>query len=488
VTGGSGEPEPDYYAILRVREDATSEEIKNAYRRLASKYHPDINHSTDAVHQTRLLNQAYEILGNQEKKTKFDHGRRRIETVPELEIEPEVVDFGAFRYGETPTEASIRVVLRNHGGDVSEVPLPYQTGPRFYHIELRGSADPDVFAVVVVEFDPFAELEPGDYAGVAEFALIGPGGESRKELLVRCRVKAIPAKISSPPDGRAATAAASPTTPSATRASSTTPSVRPSPRPTPRTGPSGVRIIRWWLGLCLTVVPSLGVGYILAHGLLGAHVSPADIDTLMAAEQLPVLLYYWIIGSAAISLSVAVILTLSLRRISRRAIMFAGGLAFISIFALTSIGSISDRILRPSREVLGTTLIKQDQIEGLCTSAALWTVPSKLTTTAVTGPSCNTIKFYRGWRLKWSHRTPGSPIAQFTLMISKDDDVFVTTSGSQREFLESIRYSTGKPLWSKRCPSGWSLDRSERNSQTNQERFGATCSGKRTSLDPWSGR
>src|SRR4051812_34659483 len=54
----------EYYHILEIPPDATKQEIKRAYWRLAKKWHPDVNPSEEAQTQFIRLNQAYEILVN----------------------------------------------------------------------------------------------------------------------------------------------------------------------------------------------------------------------------------------------------------------------------------------------------------------------------------------------------------------------------------------------------------------------------------------
>jgi curved DNA-binding protein CbpA len=61
-----------YYAILGVSEQATYPELKNAYRRLARKYHPDRNNSSHAESMIKKINAAYEILSDDDKKRKYD--------------------------------------------------------------------------------------------------------------------------------------------------------------------------------------------------------------------------------------------------------------------------------------------------------------------------------------------------------------------------------------------------------------------------------
>ncbi len=62
----------DYYEILGVKRGATDAEVKSAYRRLARKYHPDVNKSADAEGKFKDLNEAYEVLGDKEKRARYD--------------------------------------------------------------------------------------------------------------------------------------------------------------------------------------------------------------------------------------------------------------------------------------------------------------------------------------------------------------------------------------------------------------------------------
>jgi curved DNA-binding protein len=62
----------DYYATLGVAKNASQDDIQHAYRKLARKYHPDVNKTPDAEEKFKDIGEAYEVLKDPDKRAKYD--------------------------------------------------------------------------------------------------------------------------------------------------------------------------------------------------------------------------------------------------------------------------------------------------------------------------------------------------------------------------------------------------------------------------------
>jgi len=65
-------PDQDFYQTLGVTRDATAEQIKRAYRKLARKYHPDVSKAAGAAEKFQAVGTAYDVLRDPEKRTAYD--------------------------------------------------------------------------------------------------------------------------------------------------------------------------------------------------------------------------------------------------------------------------------------------------------------------------------------------------------------------------------------------------------------------------------
>src|SRR5690606_35171674 len=65
-------PGPDFYDVLGVPRTATQEEIQRAYRRLARRYHPDVNKDPSAEDRFKEISEAYHVLSDPESRRRYD--------------------------------------------------------------------------------------------------------------------------------------------------------------------------------------------------------------------------------------------------------------------------------------------------------------------------------------------------------------------------------------------------------------------------------
>ena len=62
----------DYYEVLGIPRTASQEEMKSAFRKLARKYHPDVNDAPDAEERFKEINEAFAVLSDPEKRSVYD--------------------------------------------------------------------------------------------------------------------------------------------------------------------------------------------------------------------------------------------------------------------------------------------------------------------------------------------------------------------------------------------------------------------------------
>jgi hypothetical protein len=110
--------QPDYYKILQVDPEAEPEVVTAAYRRLAAKYHPDVNKAAGSEERMRDLNQAYAIIGDAGRRSDYDRqrtARPRVtkatagrsgyyatrKTMPIVTVSPSILSFGSVPKGTT---------------------------------------------------------------------------------------------------------------------------------------------------------------------------------------------------------------------------------------------------------------------------------------------------------------------------------------------------------------------------------------------------
>ena len=87
----------DYYKVLGVDKKASSQEIKKAYRKLAKKYHPDLNKGDEKSQEKfKEINEAYEVLGNEDKRKKYDMFGSNYNFQGGQNFDPNAYDFGNF--------------------------------------------------------------------------------------------------------------------------------------------------------------------------------------------------------------------------------------------------------------------------------------------------------------------------------------------------------------------------------------------------------
>lgn len=107
-------PKRDFYEVLGVSKNASAEEMKRAYRKLALEWHPDRNKSSQANEKFKEINQAYEVLSDPQKHSTYDK-------LGHAAFEPGAGGFGAAGgYTRTYQQGPFAYSYTNYGGQPGE--------------------------------------------------------------------------------------------------------------------------------------------------------------------------------------------------------------------------------------------------------------------------------------------------------------------------------------------------------------------------------
>jgi curved DNA-binding protein len=168
----------DYYQILGIERNASHEEIKKAYRRLALKYHPDKNkENPEAIEKMKEINEAYSVLSDPKKRKEYDSLWQQ---------------YGSFAYHRFRESYSEEDILR--GSDINQIFEEFAKmfgfrsseeilrdfyGSRYQSFEFR---KPGFFATGFVFFGPFGRRHQ-ETPGFSEIPFPGIFGKLAKYVL-----------------------------------------------------------------------------------------------------------------------------------------------------------------------------------------------------------------------------------------------------------------------------------------------------------------
>jgi len=127
----------DFYKILGVSKDASQEKIKKAYRKLARKWHPDINPGNkEAEQKFKEISQAYDCLGSEEKRKLYDEfGEEGLHAGFDAEKARQYSERGSFRQYARPMRGkdSADIKVTRISLEISSIPVWEEkvSGPRW---------------------------------------------------------------------------------------------------------------------------------------------------------------------------------------------------------------------------------------------------------------------------------------------------------------------------------------------------------------------
>ncbi len=205
----------DYYNILGVPRGATQDEIKRAYRKLARKYHPDVSKEPDAEARFKEVNEAHEVLKDDEKRQAYDqlgsgwHSGQDFHPPPQWETrfdfggagfggaeQTGFSDFFETLFGRAGAAAGTRSAFRARGQDERariRITLEdaYRGGPRTIHLQV---SDTDAFGRVSTRTQALRIKTPRGITQGQEIRLAGkgsqgPGGGAPGDLYLEVEIE-----------------------------------------------------------------------------------------------------------------------------------------------------------------------------------------------------------------------------------------------------------------------------------------------------------
>jgi curved DNA-binding protein len=141
----------DYYQTLGCKKDASQDDIKRAYRRLARKFHPDVNKDTNAEERFKEIGEAYEVLHDPEKRKAYDRFGSNWKAGQDFEPPP---DWGEdFKFSHTKqsnfAESDFSEFFETLFGGHR---FQSDSGPRFSHRGFMGKGQ-DIHAKIVITLE-----------------------------------------------------------------------------------------------------------------------------------------------------------------------------------------------------------------------------------------------------------------------------------------------------------------------------------------------